>query len=67
MHGQRDAYSSENQLNYCEVRNGDTTTTTTNYYYYYYYYNYNCVMGYGVIMYIVVCWPVVKTEKRNGR
>jgi hypothetical protein len=28
---------------------------------------YNCVVGYGVILYIIVCWSVVKTEKRKGR
>jgi hypothetical protein len=62
MHGQRDAYSSENQLNYCGVRNGDTTTTTNYYYYHYYYYNYNCVMGYGIWSYNVYCSVLARGE-----
>ena len=66
MHGQRDAYSSDNQLHCCEVKNDDDDDDY--YYYYYYYYNkYNCVVGYGVILCIIVCWSVVKTEKRKGR
>ena len=54
MHSQRDAYSSGNQLNFCEVRNNDDD-------------KYNCVVGNGVILSIIVCWSVVDTEKRKGR
>jgi hypothetical protein len=28
---------------------------------------YNCVVGYGVILYVVMCWSVVKAEKRKVR
>ena len=69
----RDAYFSENQLNCCGVRNddyddndgdgddddaGDDDDDDD---------KYNCVVGYRVILYIIVCWSVVKTEKRKGR
>jgi hypothetical protein len=55
VHVQGDAYSSGNQLNCCELRNGDGDD------------KYNCVVGNGVILSIIACWSVVKTEKRKGR
>jgi hypothetical protein len=53
VHGQRDAYSSGNQLNCCVVRNDDGDV------------KYNCVVGNGDILSIIVCWSVVKTETKG--